>query len=271
MMRRLFVVFAAAALVCAVAVTTAYALSNNTVKYQAKLKVKGKPSKAKPALLGYEGILDVSTSDGKQPNVAPDTTIFYAKQVVQHAKYFPQCDPKTIDGQPAVPAKCKKAVIGGGSATAFPGSPGQPTIPALQENLTVTAYNGLKGKQILLVLNGSSPQVITNRVIVGTIGKGKGGKFSYSVNFHVPDNLQVQAGFQIALTHFDVKINQKTVKAKIKGKSTKVSYLGLSTCPKSRKLPVETTVHFSQDGTPGSQTAPPSGGQSVTSTSTMKC
>ena len=268
-MRRLFVVFAAAALVCAVAVTTAYALTNNTVKYQAKLKVKGKVSKAKPALLGYEGILDVGTADGKQPNVAPDTTIYYAKQVVQHAKYFPQCDPKTIDGQPTVPAKCKKAVIGSGVATAFPGSPGQATIPALQENLKVTAYNGLKGKQILLVLNGSSPQVITNRVIVGTIGKGKGGKFSYSVNFHVPTDLQFQAGFQVALTHFDVKINQKTVKAKIKGKNTKVSYLGLSACPKSHQLPVETTVHFAQDGSPG--TPPPAGGPAVTSTSTMKC
>jgi hypothetical protein len=269
MMRRLLVLLTAGALVCAVAATTAYALTNNTVKYQAKLKVKGKPSKKKPAPLGYEGILDVGTTDGTQPNIAPDTTIYYAKQIVQNAKYFPSCNPKKLDGATAVPASCKKAKIGTGVATAFPGSPGQPPLAALQENLTVTAYNGLKGKQILLDLNGSSPQIITNRVIVGTIGKGKGGKFSYSVNFHVPSDLQFQAGFQIALTHFDVKISNKTITAKVKGKKKKVSYLGLTSCPKNKQLPVDTIVHFAQDGSPG--TPPPAGGPSVESTSTMKC
>jgi hypothetical protein len=279
-MRRIFVMCAAALLVCAVAATTAWALTNNTVKYQAKLSKKGKPSKRHPARLGYEGILDVGTTDGSQPNVAPDTTIYYARQIVQNAKYFPKCNPASnqtnpngLDGATTVPKSCKKAVIGKGTATAYPGSPGGPLGAGLglKEDLKVTAYNGLHGKQILLALNGSSPQIITNRVIIGTIGKGKGRKFSYSVNFHVPDNLQVQAGFQIALTHFDVKISKKAIKAKVHHKRKKLSYLGLTSCPKNHKLPVETTVHLSQDGTPGSQTAPPPGGQVLTSKSTMKC
>lgn len=269
-MRRLFVLLTAGALVCAVAATAAFALTNNTVTYQAKLTPKGKATKAKPAPLGYEGILNVGTSDNKQPNVAPDTTIYYAKQIVQNAKYFPQCDPKKLDGATSVPASCKKAKIGTGVATAYPGTPGQPLNTALAEQLTVTAYNGLKGKQILLNLNGSSPQIITNRVIVGTIGKGKAPKFSYSVNFHVPSDLQVQAGFQIALTHFDVKISNKTISAKVKGKKKKVAYLGLTSCPKNHSLPVLTTVHFAQDGS-GGLTAPPPGGTPVSATGTMKC
>jgi hypothetical protein len=269
MMRRLFVLFAAGALVCAVAATTAFALGNNTVNYTVKLKKSGKPSKAKPAKLQYEGILDVGTSDGKQPNVAPDTTIYFAKQIVQGAKYFPKCNPKALDGKSSVPASCKKAVIGSGVATASAGSPGAAINPVLSEQLKVTAYNGLRGKQILLSLNGSLPLAITNRVIVGTIGKG-GGPYGYTVNFHVPTDLQFQQGLQVALTHFDVTIKRKTVKAKIKGKKKTVPYLGLSACPKSHKLPTKTTVHFSQDsGAPGQ--APPPGGPSVTSTGTMKC
>src|SRR5215813_12957327 len=112
MMRRLFVVLAAGALVCAVAATAAFALTNNTVGYKVTLKKKGKPSTKKPALASYEGVLDVGTADGKQPNVAPTTKIYFPKQIVQHAKYFPKCDPKALDGQTSVPASCKKAVIG---------------------------------------------------------------------------------------------------------------------------------------------------------------
>ena len=267
-MRRLFVLFAAGALVCAVAATTAFALGNNTVNYTVKLKKSGKPSKAKPAKLQYEGILDVGTADGKQPNVAPDTTIYFAKQIVQGAKYFPKCNPKALDGKSSVPASCKKAVIGSGVATASAGSPGADINPVLSEQLKVTAYNGLRGKQILLSLNGSLPLAITNRVIVGSLGKG-GGKFGYTVTFRVPADLQFQQGLQVALTHFDVTIKRKTVKAKIKGKKRTVPYLGLTACPKSHKLPTKTTVNFSQDGTPGQ--APPPGGPSVTSTGSMKC
>src|SRR5689334_16674448 len=189
MMRKLFVLFAVGALVCAVAATTAFALTNNTVNYTVKAKKKGKASKAKPAPLSYEGILDVGTSDGKQPNVAPTTKLYFPKQIVQMAKYFPSCNAKAIDGQSSVPASCKKAVIGHGTASASGGAPGQPINPATTENLTVTAYNGAKGKQLLLVVNGSSPLQISNRVIVGKLGPG-GGKFGYTVTFTVPADLQ---------------------------------------------------------------------------------
>jgi hypothetical protein len=265
MMRRLVVLLAAGALVCALVATAAYALTNNTVNYQVKAKKKGKPSKAKPAPLQYEGILDVGTSDGKQPNVAPTTKLYFPKQVINNAKYFPACNPKAIDGQPAVPASCKKAVIGKGTASASGGSPGQPINPALTEQLTVTAYNGPKGKQLLLVVNGSTPLAITNRVIPGKLGPG-GGKFGHTVTFTVPADLQFQQGLQVALTHFDVKISPKTITAKVKGKKKKVSYLAATKCG---TLPTRTTVNFDQDGTPGGPGVP--GGQVVTVDGSMKC
>jgi hypothetical protein len=263
MMRRIFVLFAVGALVCAVGAATAFALTNNTVKYTVKSKHKGKPSKAKPAKLQYEGILDVGTADGKQPNVAPTTKIYFPKQIIENGRKFPQCDPKTLDGQAAVPAACKKAEVGSGTAVAFPGSPGQPSLSALQEQLTVKAYNG-KGHTLLLALNGTTPQTIQNRVIPGKFANASG-KFGYTVTFAVPADLQFQAGFQVALTHFDVTIKEHTIK--VKGKT--VPYLGLTTCPKNHTLPTKTTVNFAQDGTTGQ--APPPGGPSVTSTGTFKC
>ena len=264
-MRKLFVVFAVGALVCAVAATTAFALTNNTVNYTVKAKKKGKASKAKPAPLTYEGILDVGTSDGKQPNVAPTTKLYFPKQLVNMAKYFPQCNGSKLDGQSTVPASCKKAVVGTGTATASGGAPGQPINPATTEALTVTAYNGLKGKQLLLVVNGSTPLQITNRVITGKLGPASG-KFGYTVTFTVPADLQFQLGLQVALTHFDVKISPKTHTAKVKGKKKKVSYLMAKKCG---TLPTQTTVNFDQDGAPGGPGTP--GGQTVTVTGTMKC
>ena len=264
-MRKLFVVFAVGALVCAVAATAAFALTNNTVNYTVKAKKKGKASKAKPAPLTYEGILDVGTSDGKQPNVAPTTKLYFPKQIVNMAKYFPKCDGSKLDGQTTVPASCKKAVVGKGTAVASGGAPGQPINPATTENLTVTAYNGKGGKQLLLVVNGSSPLTITNRVITGKLGPGSG-KFGYTVTFTVPADLQFQLGLQVALTHFDVKISPKTISAKVHGTKKKVSYLMATKCG---TLPTQTTVNFDQDGTPGGPGTP--GGQVVTVQGSMKC
>lgn len=268
-MRRLVVSVAAAALVCAVAATTAFALSNNTVDYNVTLKKgHGKPSKRHPVALKYRGVLDVGTDNGTQPNVAPATKIYFAKQIVENAKYFPKCDPNKLDGQNTVPASCRKAKVGGGTAHASAGTPGQAIVPGLGEDLTVTAYNGLKGKQLLLAVNGSAPLAIPNRVIVGTIGRAHG-KYGYTITFRVPSDLQFQQGLQVALTHFDVTISPKTRKVKIHGKRRKVSYVSLVGCPKHHKLPVQTTVNFSQDGAPGQ--APPPGGPSVTDKGTMKC
>jgi hypothetical protein len=268
MMRRLVVLLTAGALVCALAATVAYALTNNQISYKVTLTKKGKPSKAKPATLAYRGVLDVSTTDGKQPNVGSPTKIYFAKQIVQHAKYFPSCNPTALDGQPTVPASCKKAVVGSGNASASAGTPGTAINPGLGEQLTVTAYNGLHGKQLLLALNGSSPLAITNRVIIGQFGPASG-KYGYTLTFTVPADLQFQQGLQVALTHFDVKIAAKTVKAKIKGTTQKVSYVGLTACPKNHKLPVQVVENFAQDGTAGSP--PPAGGQVFTLKSTMKC
>jgi hypothetical protein len=243
-----------------VIVGVALALTNNTVNYTSTVTGKAKKAGTNTA---YTGILDVGTSDNTQPNTAPLTDVFFAKQIKNNSTKFPSCTPADIDGKSSVPAKCKKAVVGSGSASSKIGQPGQP--PAVTEDLTVTAYNGSKGKAILLVLNGTSPAPISNRVINGKITKFKSGAFGYKVGFAVPKDLQQQLGAQIALTHFNVKINtSKKVKVKKGKKKVAVSYLQLTGCPSSKKLPVKTTVHFNQDNGDA-------GGPVVTDTDTMAC
>jgi hypothetical protein len=264
MMRRLLVVGGIVAGCLAIAATVAFA-ANNTVTYDSKLTpAHPKPKPGKPANIGYEGILNVSTADGKQPDSGPSTVIFFSKQVQNNAKKFPSpCKATDIDGKPSIPAKCKPALVGGGEATSFAGVPGQ--TPALTEQLSVVAYNANKGKQLLLVLNQKpgQPVPIVNRVIVGTFASASG-TFGNKVTFAVPADLQNVGGLQVALTHFDVKLS-KSKTAKVKGK--KVTYLQLKSCPSSKKLPTRTTVTFDNSAGAGM----PAAGPPITVDGTVPC
>jgi hypothetical protein len=249
------------------AVGVAFALTNNTVDYHAVV------TKAEKTKLGtnvkYEGILHVGTSDNKQPNTAGLTDVYFAKQLKNNSKIFPACNKSQIDGKPdnQIPAKCKKAIVGTGTANSDVGQPG--TDPQVTQPLTVVAYNGNKGKSLYLAVTGGP---VTNRVIDGKITK-QTGQFGYKVGFQVPPELQNVLGSQIALTDFDVKVATKpkvTVKiVKGKGKKrkvtkVKVSYLQMTKCPASGTLPSKAIVHFNKDdGTPG--------GQDVESDSTIAC
>ena len=259
-MRRLAVVVGVGAVFFAL-VAIALASPTPNVSYTSPIKVTGKPKPGKPAPVTYNGKLDVTNSDGTQPATAPTTTLYFAKELINNAKYFPSCSVKDIDGKQTVPAKCKKAQIGKGTAASQAGTPGTPS--AINEPLTVTAYNGPKGKQFLLVLNASTPVAVQNRVVPAKLGPG-GGKFGYTLKFQVPADLQSQLGLQIALTHFDVVTSGKTRSVKIKGKKRKVSYLMLKSCPKSGTLPSKAVINFNTDaGTPG--------GPTVTNEGTFKC
>src|SRR3954454_5871222 len=126
----------------------AYAV-DNTLTYTAKLAFSGKPTTKKPSNLTYTGILHIDTNpSGQQPESAPSTSVYFAKGIKNNAKYFPFCNKSEIDGQPNPPAKCSRAKIGSGTATALGGSPGNPSSTSVRGNLNVTAANGPKGSQL---------------------------------------------------------------------------------------------------------------------------
>jgi hypothetical protein len=240
----------------------AYAV-NNTLTYTAKLSFKGKPTTKKPANLGYTGTLHIGTDpDGQQPESAPTTSVFFAKAIKNNAKYFPFCNKTEIDGKPSMPAKCSKAKVGSGTASALAGTPGAPSANSVKEDLNVTAVNGPKGKAIFLVLNSqpTAPVTIQNRVVPGTVVKSSGA-FGFLVRFDIPADLQEQLGLAISLTDFNVKISSSAKKVKVGRVFKKLSYLQLTSCKSS--LPVKAIAQF-KDAATGSP-------KPVTSTSSAKC
>jgi hypothetical protein len=108
--------------------------------------------------------------------------------------------------------------------------------------------------------NPGAPVAITNRVVPGAVAKASG-TFGFITKFAVPADLQNQLGLSIALTDFNVKISGTPRKVKIKGKTQKVSYLQLTSCPGT--LPAKAIANF-KDADTG---AP----KPVTSTSNAKC
>jgi hypothetical protein len=239
------------ALLCVVvgalaAAATVYAVTN-TVSYSVTLKraTSAKPTSKKPVNVAYNAILHIGTDPaGQQPDTAPVTSIYFAKQLKQNAKLIPSCSVADIDGKPSMPAKCSKAVVGKGTASALAGSPGSPASNSVTENLNVTGVNGPGGKQFLLVLNSdpTAPVAITNRVVPGDLSSG-GGPFGYRLDFKIPPDLQNQLGLSIALTDFHVNVPSKAFTVKIHGKKAKVGYLQETACP-GAGLPVRAIAHF---------------------------
>jgi len=227
------------------AVATAWAVTN-TVSYTVTLKKAStaKPSVKKPVRVQYVANLHIdSDPSGNQPDTAPVTSIYFPKQIKQNSKLLPSCSQADIDGKESLPAKCGKAKVGSGTASALAGSPGSPAANSVKEDLNVGFFNGPKAKQVLLVLNSQpgAPVAITNRVVPGDLAAG-GGNFGYRVDFKIPADLQNQLGLSIALTDFKVTITNKPFSVKKNGKSVKVGYLELTGCPGS--LPIRAIGHF---------------------------
>jgi len=259
--RRLVLLSAVAVLAFA---GVAYAVAN-TLTYTGTGSHKGTPSVKKPANYTYTGTLNIDTEPpGQQPDIAPTTRVFFAKQIKNNAALFPSCKQAEIDGMATIPAKCTKAIVGKGAATAYAGQPGAPRANSVKEDLTVKAINGPKGKKLFLVVSSTptAPVQILNRVIPGTVVRASG-PFGFSVRFDIPENLQTQLGLSISLTYFQVKISGTPRTFTVKGKKVKVSYLQVTSCP-GGKLPVKAIAKFKDSANGGTLTP-------VTSASRGKC
>jgi hypothetical protein len=238
----------------------------NTVSYTVTLKKVGaKPTPKKPSKLGYKAVLHIDSDPaGSQPDTAPVTSIYFAKQIKQNAAKVPSCKLGEVDGATKLPSKCNKAKVGTGTAIALAGTPGQPAANAIVEKLNVTFISG-GAKQVLLVLNSEpdAPVAIANRVVPGDLEVVNDGTFGFRVDFKIPKDLQEPvAGIKVALTDFNVSLPPKSFPVKVKGKKKNVGYLELTGCP-GGSLPVRAVAHFiDENGNPAAD---------VTNDSTAKC
>jgi cold shock CspA family protein len=240
---RKFALLAAVAVLALVGAAVAYA-ATDSVGYSATVSPSKAPKKGKaPVSVTYKATLTVrATPAGTQPDGASKVDLFFAKQLTNGGKRFPSpCKQKDIDSKPSIPKKCNPALVGTGSAKAFLGQPGSAQNPAASETFSVKLFNANKGKGVLLVLNGTSPLPVHNRVIPGTVKKLSGGSFGYEVTFTIPPNLQTIGGIPSVVTDLTATVGKK---------SHGVGYIALASCPKSKKLSAKAVEHFN-NGTTG--------------------
>jgi hypothetical protein len=188
---------------------------------------------AKPKSVGALTVdLKVAVNPADAPFATQSTVIHFDKGLVFNSAKFPSCtEAQARTGA----AACTKAKVGSGKAVGL--ALGQ------QENLTITAYNGPKGKSILLHVVGTQPLDI-NTVIVGQL-KPDSGAFGRKLVVAIPSNLQQPlAGVFATLTSFVTKVG---------GSAKGTPYVALKSCSGGK-------LHFKGDFvfTDGSKQSPSS-------------
>jgi hypothetical protein len=194
-LRKKLVLALTGALILALGVAGVAQAVNSKQTVAVKLAHNKAGTAAKPKSVGDLTVdLKVAVDPSDQPFATSSTVIHFDKNLVFNTAKFPSCtEAQARTGA----AACTKAKIGSGKALGL--ALGQ------QENLTITAYNGPKGKSILLHVVGTQPLDI-NTVIVGQL-KPDSGKFGRKLVVAIPSNLQQPlAGVFATLTSFVTKV-----------------------------------------------------------------
>jgi hypothetical protein len=231
MRKLLLAVVAAITAVLAVAAVASAIQGTQGIKVTATNKKAG--TKAKPKSLGKFVVTTITTPAPNEPPFATSLAVIsFDKNIVFGGSKFKECKDST---GATIDTSCKSAKVGGGSAKGV--ALGQ------VENLTVTAYNGPKGKSIYLHVRGTAPLDI-NSVIVGTL-KNATGAYGKKLNVPIPANLQQPlAGVFATLTSFSTSVG---------GTSKGTPFVGLKGCPKDKKLKFKGDFTYT-DGTKKSAT-----------------
>ena len=181
-MRKKLALALSGALILALGVAGVAQAVNSKQTVAVKLAHNKAGTAAKPKSVGDLTVdLKVAVDPSDQPFATSSTVIHFDKNLVFNTAKFPSCtEAQARTGA----AACTKAKIGSGKALGL--ALGQ------QENLTITAYNGPKGKSILLHVVGTQPLDI-NTVIVGQL-KPDSGKFGKKLDVAIPANLQNPLG-----------------------------------------------------------------------------
>lgn len=227
-MRKSAALAVAGALTVALGATGVAGAVNSKQTMDVKLAKNKAGTVKKPRSVGTLTVdLAVNVDASDAPFATKSTVIYFDKNLVFNSAKFPSCtEPQARSGA----AKCTKAKVGSGSA--------QGLALGQQENLTVTAYNGPKGKTLLLRVRGTQPLLI-DTVLVGKLQRASG-KYGKKLVVAIPDNLQQPVtGVYATLTRFVTKVS---------GSVSGTPYIGLKACPK-RKLSFGSKFTFTDGST----------------------
>ena len=232
-------------LVSALALALGVAGIAQAVDSEQKMNVKVQKNKAgtkkKPKSVGKLTVDLSVTADPSNPGetgsfATQRTVIFFDKNLVFNGAKFPSCTAVQAYNNKGLPqAACKKAKVGGGQA--------QGVALGQIQNLTVTGWNGPKGKSLLLRVQGDTPLAIDS-LLVGKLSKASG-KFGTKLTVDIPSDLQKPLGPETAvfatLTRFLTTVGGTTKK--------KLPYVGLAGCPKNKQLQFKGDFTFTDGST----------------------
>jgi hypothetical protein len=233
--RRWIVLGTLIAAVAAVVASTAFAAVTTKITIKASISPKkvGTPRHPVPITLTTE--VDMTNDPAaKQPPTLDKAIVFFPKDAIQNGNLFPSCSAKILNG-PGDNRCPKGSKIGSGFAN------GTIQFGTINERVSITMFNGAKGKLVLFHVQGFNPLLI-NQTVEAKLQKLHGGNYGYKLTFPLPHNLQEVGPGQFAgVNKFFVKVG-----ATIKSHGKKRGYLETIGCPKNTTI--QGTFSFISDG-----------------------
>jgi hypothetical protein len=205
------------------------AVAYGATTFEQKLTSSVKPNRLKGGKPTPIHLTVTTTSDtipsGGQPPTLTKAQIFFPNAAVANGRFFPACTESILLNKG--PAKCpKKSKIGKGKATGKVGT--------LLVNIDVTAFNGPKGKSVLLYILSEPTAPVAVRGVLNSPLQKMRGKYGYKLTVPVPENIQTP----LPGLHTAVKLFTTTVGATIEHKGRKRGFIEAFKCPRSGKAPV---------------------------------
>jgi hypothetical protein len=180
-------------------------------------------TRARPENVAMELAVRTRGAPGEEAATVARITVFLPKELVLSARRFPSCRPSFLTA--GRERRCRRAKVGTGEASVTAFGP----VQDLKVNPSVTAYNGSRGKTLLLHLEASTPTVI-NSAITGRLQRVRHPRYGNRYVFTIPQELREPSpGLRATVSDLRFELEkQRTVRRR--KRRFKIPYIGLGSC-----------------------------------------
>lgn len=183
------------------------------------------------------------TTPGVLPPSITEARIYFPRGAKFNGRYFRDCSASRISAARSTDDCTRASVVGDGEAT------GDATGGITQDDIEITAVNGIDGKYVNLFVEGKTPLRIQSN-IKARIRSLKSSTYSYRLDVPIPQNLQEPApGVFVAISNFRVNIDRKTIIRR----GDRVGYIESTSCPSNRRWKFKGVFEY-RDGSKRTET-----------------
>lgn len=233
-MKKLALAVMAALVLGGVVAAVSFAV-NPDLTITAKVTPLAHGTKKRPKKAKLQVNLTTTPIAGDQAFAASRTVVHLAKQLVFNGTAFPSCsNSQILNDVTKCPAKSR---VGQGSAV------GTSRALGVTENLTVKAFNGPGGNKLELKVDSVPGSAVDIHAVLEGVLSGDSGLYGKKLTVDIPQDLQTPApGVYATLESFKTTINAITGKGK-------KPYVGIVSCPSSKKMAFAADYTYQPDGT----------------------